>query len=296
MRVRALRFDAFIIAQVKTDPIVIEWARSRPSAQGRYLFMFVNRGAVSFDNSSRVWTNPSGGLCLIYPGDTPVEVQMDDASEFVVFSFDQAEIEPYVLSPTNMDEAHTGSTAFRAIYAYLQAATEQPRVKEDAKDSRILRTLTQDVARAVASAAMGDWASNGVFQQAQRVIHEQASDPGFDVNQLAAQCGVSRRTLNRIYAKHDIQAAAEILRTRTQKAMALISENHALGIETVAAASGFNSLSTMARAFKKAYGTSPADLRTKQRQFGIADRLMPEHDQGDDSAADTVSRDAGQAR
>ncbi|MFB7843781.1 helix-turn-helix domain-containing protein [Microbacterium sp. NPDC056052] len=281
MRVRALRFNAFMIAQVQSGAMAIEWTRTRPHSHRRYLFMFVNRGAISFDGDSRVWTNLSGGLCLIFPGRTPVDVHIDEASEFVVFSFDQAEIDPYVLSPTNMDEAKTRSTAFRAIYAYLQAVTEQPRIKEDEKDSRILRALTQDVARTVAIAAMGDWGSDGVFQHAQRVIHEQAVDPDFDVDQLATQCGVSRRTLNRIYAKHDLHAAAEILRTRTQNAMALISENHAIGVETVAAASGFNSLSTMARAFKKAYGTSPSDLRAKQRRFGAPEGSRSDPDQED---------------
>lgn len=281
MRIRALRFNAFLIAHVQSGPLSIEWARTRPNSHGRYLFLFVNRGAISFDGDSRVWSSPSGGLCVIFPGRIPVEVQIDEGSEFVVFSFDQAEIEPYVLTPTNMDEARTGSTAFRAIYAYLQAITEQPRSKEDAKDSRILRALTQDVARTVAIAAMGDGDSDGVFRHAQRVIHEHASDPEFDVDQLASHCGVSRRTLNRVYARHDLHAASEILRTRTQRAMALISENHAVGIETVAAASGFSSLSTMARAFKKAYGTSPSDVRAKQRRFRTPHETGADTDQDD---------------
>jgi transcriptional regulator GlxA family with amidase domain len=96
------------------------------------------------------------------------------------------------------------------------------------------------------------------------MVDQHSIEPAFDVDALAARCKVSRRTLDRIYARHDLSPAQEIRRSRAQRAIPLLAESMTLTLEEVATASGFGSITTMNRALKWAYGLSAAALRRVQ--------------------------------
>lgn len=91
-----------------------------------------------------------------------------------------------------------------------------------------------------------------------------AHDPCFDVDELAARLGISRRSLQRHLQRIGETASGLILNCRLERAHARLAQGEAAttrgGISAIAYASGFNDLSYFYRAFGKRYGKPPGRL------------------------------------
>jgi len=262
LEMKAIRFNNFLIAHARTPPLHVRWTRHRRPAQSRYMLLFVNHGSITIGGGAEHWVSHGGGLCIVFPGTEPVDIQSTEKSEVILFTFDQIEVAPYMLTPSKIADMRPGTTVFRAAYAYLQATVDVPQVAEQPDDAtEVLRTLTREVARALAKSFLIPEESEATFLHAQRMVDQHSLKPDFDVDALAARCQVSRRTLDRIYARHDLSPAQEIRRSRAQRAIPLLAESMTLTLEEVATASGFRSITTMNRALRWAYGLSAGALR-----------------------------------
>lgn len=262
VEMKAIRFNNFLIAHLRTPPLHVRWTRDRLPAQSRYMLVFVNHGSIVIEGDAEHWASPGGGLCIIFPGAEPVDIQSSEKSEMIVFTFDQIEVAPYILTPSNIRDIRPGTTVFRASYAYLQAAVDTPQADGQQDEmTEVLRTLTREVARALAKSFVLQDESEATFLRAQRMVDQHSIEPAFDVDALASRCQVSRRTLDRLYARHGLSPAQEIRRSRAQRAIPLLAESATLTLEEVAAASGFRSITTMNRALKWAYGLSAGAMR-----------------------------------
>lgn len=261
LEMKAIRFNNFLIAHLRTPPLHVRWTRDRTPAQSRYMLLFVNHGSITVEGAEH-WASSGGGLCLIFPGTTPADIQSTEKSEVIIFTFEQSEVVPYMLTPSNIADIRPGTTVFRASYAYLQATVDEPQMAEQPEETpEVLRTLTREVARALAKSFLVEDESEATFLHAQRMVDQHSTEPDFDVDALASRCQVSRRTLDRLYARHGLSPAQEIRRSRAQRAIPLLAESTALTLEEVAAASGFRSITTMNRALKWAYGLSAGAMR-----------------------------------
>ncbi|WDH78693.1 helix-turn-helix domain-containing protein [Microbacterium esteraromaticum] len=259
---KAMRFSTFLISHLRTPAIHVRWSRARVTAQSRYLLIFANHGSVSIDGEADRWVSAGGGLGVVFPGDEPVDLQISEQSEAVLFAFDRDEIAPHILTPTNIGDIRPGTSVFRAAYAYLQAAVDVPRIADQPDEAtEVLRTLTREVARALMKAAITEHRSSDTFLRAQRTIDEHSVDPEFDVDALAAHCNVSRRTLDRLYEHQGLRPAQEIRRSRAQRAFPLLTASTSLTLDEVVAASGFRSVTTMNRALLAVYGVSASAAR-----------------------------------
>ena len=269
LEMKAIRFNNFLIAHVRTPPVHFRWTRDRRPAQSRHMLLFVNHGSITIGGGAEHWASPGGGLCIVFPGTETVDIQSTEKSEVILFTFDQSEVAPYMLTPSKIADIRPGTTVFRASYAYLQATVDVPQVAEQPEEAtEVLRTLTREVARALAKSFLVPDDSEATFVHAQRMVDQHSLEPEFDVDALAARCQISRRTLDRIYARHDLSPAQEIRRSRAQRAIPLLAESMTLTLEEVATASGFRSITTMNRALKWAYGLSAGALRQTSTPSG----------------------------
>lgn len=264
LRVHALRFNTFMVVRVHVPHMHVIWSRDRPTAQRRYLYLFVNRGLVEFLGDARHVSAEGGGLCIAFPGREPVEMRTLAPSELIYFTFDESEIAPYGLTPPEIGRISPRSTVFRASYAYLQAIATSD-APEGLEDSAVLRSLTKDVARALVVETQSRDTPDTALQIAQQVIAEQASRRSFTPDELARRCGVSRSTLTRLFAARGMSASREIRRHRAQHALYLLSEHPDMPLSVIAATAGFGSTSAMTRSFEELYEATPGTLRRKAR-------------------------------
>ncbi|MDR6867943.1 AraC-like DNA-binding protein [Microbacterium resistens] len=256
LSVNALRLNTFFVARMTAAQLHVSWTRDRIPARSRYLYLFVNQGMVEFLGDAERVVADGGGLCIVLPGRVPVEFRILGPTEMIFFTFDEREILPLSLSQSNAGSLSRSSTVFRGAYAYLQAITA-PQSEESDGESLVLRTLTRDVARAVIAEAAVRRKVDPLFETAQLVIAERALDSRFTIDDLARACGVSRRTIYRVYADHSTSPSEELRRKRLERALDVLENNPGTSLAGVAAASGFGSVSTLERAFRTVRGVSP---------------------------------------
>lgn len=99
-----------------------------------------------------------------------------------------------------------------------------------------------------------------VLQRAKDYIEANLSDSELDVEKVSDAIGVSRRTLNRIFAAHGTTAARWLWQKRLEASHMSLTEGRAQHIADVAVSCGFSDFSHFSRAFKKTYGIAPNTL------------------------------------
>lgn len=97
------------------------------------------------------------------------------------------------------------------------------------------------------------------------VLDAVTADPSGDhrSQRLAERAGLSERHLSRLFAEQAGTTPARFVeRTRVEAARELLEATR-LGVDVVAARSGFGSEETMRRAFRRVLGVGPAGYRTR---------------------------------
>ena len=106
-----------------------------------------------------------------------------------------------------------------------------------------------------------------ILERAKDHIDANLYDPAFNVDCISDAIGVSRRTLNRVFAIHGTTAVRCLWDKRLEASHTLLTEGRAKHIADVAAACGFSDFSHFSRAFKKSYGIAPNQLVKHRTQL-----------------------------
>ncbi len=99
--------------------------------------------------------------------------------------------------------------------------------------------------------------------EAQRLVEQRLEDPALDAEQVAAALRISVRQLSLLFEPTGESFARHVARRRLERAHALLVAPEAAErkVADIAFACGFDSLATFYRAFRRAYGMAPGDLR-----------------------------------
>lgn len=100
---------------------------------------------------------------------------------------------------------------------------------------------------------------DGLFVAAIRLIERRLDDPALSPGAMAATLGVSRATLYRAFAVHELAVAEVIREARLVRARHLIASG--TSIAGSALASGWPDAGNFARAFKARFGLRPSEIR-----------------------------------
>lgn len=100
-------------------------------------------------------------------------------------------------------------------------------------------------------------------QRALGFLERNYTDPALTVEQVAAACSVSRRTLYRLFEDGEDGVAAMLRRLRIEHAVALIRTDPARPLLSIARAAGFVSERQFYRAFKRETGMTPGEFRLR---------------------------------
>lgn len=104
-----------------------------------------------------------------------------------------------------------------------------------------------------------------LFQRVRRLIDARITTGKIDIASLAADLGVSRSTLYRLFEPQKGVEAFITERRLAHVRRALSDETDTRRIGTIAAAYGFEDHSNFSRIFKRRYGQTPAELRALGR-------------------------------
>ena len=258
--VKGLRFNAFTVVHANGGPMTMTWNRTRASARRRSLFVFVNKGAVQLRGAATTAIAPAGGIGLIYPGSSQAVIDVKSDSETVFFSFDQNEIRPLEITAAQMVILRTNSPVFRAAYAYFTGMVGSPD-DPDIGSSQVLRELTREMARALSLEASSSAPKMDTLGHARQIIERRYRSLSFTVRDVAAELGLSRRSLERACAEQEVSLTDELRARRTRHARHLLADQPHLALHEIASLSGFSSAEVMRRAFGRYYGDSPSEIR-----------------------------------
>ncbi len=260
----AIRFDQFIVGRVKTPAGSVVWTRESPAMWRRTMFVMVSSGSVSVTGSSATYSSNDGDILIIFPGSTPATIQVDEPSEFLTFSFEEAVAEQR-LTPDNVAELDSDSCIFQSTHAYLKALVESHSTSR-LDDSASMKAMTRAMAQALTTAAMKPESERDVFTQARSLITAKSGDVTLGPSQIAERLGVSRRTLFRAFAEQQTTVANEIHIARTNRALEMLRENPQILTKDLAEGSGFASESSLRRALKARFGSTLTQLRGSIRE------------------------------
>ncbi|WP_416445495.1 helix-turn-helix domain-containing protein [Leucobacter sp. HNU] len=247
--VEAAHFGTTFVARIRANPHVIVWERD-PATYEHILFIFVTHGTMVFSSTGGYSTSPDGGICLIYPGAEDFTFESKTPTEVLTFSFDGRKLGILVSETTRSGQLRANSPTARVAYAYLSSLLKTSKEIQGGSD-KPLREMTQHLARAlVADTAPVSGSKEHLLERATATINNWATSPSFGVPSLASILGVSRRTLERVYAEVHETPGFAIRAARLKIARTMIASNPTARFESVAVASGFGSVDSLRRALK----------------------------------------------
>ncbi len=162
------------------------------------------------------------------------------------------------------------STALtRGIVAFLTQVAEGGPGELTGVDRYSLERFLQEMVTALALAQMRIPQAplrRDVFEEAVAVIASCCTDPGLDVETVAAECNVSVRTLEREFRRQGTSIRSAIRQARVDHACSLLgsADYDPLGIDQIAEHSGFSNGSSLARAMRAVGLPSPAQVRRRR--------------------------------
>lgn len=98
------------------------------------------------------------------------------------------------------------------------------------------------------------------------VIDANVSNPGFSVEQLSEEVGMSRKNLHRKLVALVDQSPNELIRTYRLKTAIQLLEKQSGNVKEVAFNVGFTNLSYFAKCFKEQFGISPTEVKVKEAE------------------------------
>lgn len=145
---------------------------------------------------------------------------------------------------------------------YISYRNAHRRLRElQAKLDDFMRDRTQTVKSLPSSIATND-ADQAFIEKAMTIVEQHVSDVDYDVAKFAQDLCMSRATLYRMFSNATGQSPLEFIRTiRLKQAEEMLRKNHDMTVESVAAKTGFASVSNFSKRFKEMFGITPSEAR-----------------------------------
>lgn len=164
------------------------------------------------------------------------------------------------LSGRVMDSTVPGYSTFTGFALGLTGEVDLPRTSRDSllnTGAGLARALLMSFASVQ---TIGQSQPERLLEKIKADIEQRLSDPSLTVEQIAIDHHLSVRSMHSLFAESSSTPGAFIREARLRRAVEALERRSQTGqtVESIGRESGFKDPSTFARAFKRQYGTSPA--------------------------------------
>ncbi|OSM42280.1 helix-turn-helix domain-containing protein [Nesterenkonia sp. PF2B19] len=210
----------------------------------------------------------SPSQAALYESDRPYELRFDrPMSEYVI----QAPRSLVRIAPaaarrsTAIPVAGRSTAVLRHVVQELLTAEESLDAVQDEMYAHIVLELLADGIRTLDDAAAeGALSGESLVASAQAIMERDSADPRLTIEGVARRLGISRRSLEKLFADHgSTTPAAHLRRPRIRRAERLLVRSDAT-IAAIAHAAGFSDERTFYRAFRRCHDMSPHEWRARQ--------------------------------
>ncbi|AYF77983.1 AraC family transcriptional regulator [Nocardia yunnanensis] len=168
-------------------------------------------------------------------------------------------------------EVPTATTVLRGgpagmVTGFLRDLAELQNTRPDqaaALSGSAVDLLISAVSLTVGRPVPGEVAATLTVRQVLEFVRRHRTDPALTVDDIAAGCGVSRRTLYRVLEQFEGGPAAILRRMRIELARELLTARRDLPVIAIARACGFATERQFYRAFRLEAGMTPAAYRSR---------------------------------
>lgn len=268
--IRQRTFSRFETAVVAVDArSVIRNDRMIRQNPGEYLFLLLQDAGHSRVLQSGQTTDLSPGDLYLADSTRP--------SEFYCPSGPSRQISlhlPREETVRRLGRHCTGGTGIQrndplhtALTAVLQRGLSTPAAADGALGEALLNLLGAYFHALDHQTPDHDRRPDAAYADALRQISRHAIDPDFNLAALAAACGLSRRTVQRLFERNGDTVSGRLLSIRLETAWTRLQSSPGGEDDTVSAIAfdcGFNDLSYFYRTFRARYGFPPGDVRRRR--------------------------------
>ncbi len=225
-----------------------------PRDRGWHQLLLASRGVLTAQTPQGVWTAPPDRAVWVPAG---IHHELRVAGRTAVRAlYLRADRFPGVSA---LLRSITVSPLLRELV--LEAVRRAPFDGERTSDAHLLALLLEELTRAEEAVLALPWPRRA---PATGVAERLLDDPARPLDELAAQAGVSRRSLERQFACETALTPGEWQRrARFAKAVRLLAEGHP--VTTVALAVGYSTPSAFSAAFRRSVGHSPTVEAQRER-------------------------------
>jgi AraC-like DNA-binding protein len=152
--------------------------------------------------------------------------------------------------------------------AILQQAADMELAGDGPAAARVATSIVDILAAAFETEAGMDLNENprhvNLLDRAKSHILANLDDPDLDTDSLVDVLGVSRRTLNRLFAREGTTPIRWLWQQRLERGRVMLESGAKARVTDVALSCGFSDFSHFSRAFKTEFGLSPKALLVRQ--------------------------------
>jgi AraC-like DNA-binding protein len=231
-------------------------------------------GGAWFDRGGREFVAGAGDITISDPN-LPYATRAPDGFAFEFWLLPRAEVDRHLPSGRAPLALHLAGRdpLGDVLGSYTDAVTRQLDALPGPAAEQMLDNLCRLVAIAAGAAAPqavegGREAVRAArLERARRHVDRQLAEPGLTAASVAAAAGVSVRQLHLLFEPTGESFARYVQRRRLEEARAALADPAGTGrtVAEIAFAWGFADLTTFYRAFRRAYGAAPGELRPARR-------------------------------
>jgi AraC-like DNA-binding protein len=264
------------ISAVSYGPITIGRINGSPRHGGgrrwdghdSFVFGVPFAGEISYRQDRREVT-ASAGEGAFYHNCLPGEFRVNEGTDYWYVSVPASSL-PEEVGGTSRLIGHkiaSNKPEMRLLIAYLQSITGTPGLTEGDTRGLIGRQVAELIGAAVGKAANEDAPERGVraarYRLALDEISRRFADPMLNGARVARIIEVSERYLQKLFEEHGNTVSTHIMETRLNAARAKLANplEDKSTVAEIAYSVGFSDTSHFSRAYRRAFGETPASSR-----------------------------------
>ncbi len=258
--------DLTMIRPLSEKALVQRWKDGASARPDRIIFHLQHRG----QSLNRQWDREAalgpGDFTLCHVGD-PYSTQLSTRNEMLVVEMSRASLAsrlPHLEDHLCRTIAGTAPSA-RLVHDFLLSLWQQGDQSAADPDWQegVANVFLDLLALSLKDGTSGLVVPKGTKDRILALIEARLADPDLKTGAIAAELGISLRTVQNIFAAMGTTPSAHIQDRRLQRAADLLAGSRPMSITEVAFAAGFNDSAYFTRCFRQRFGETPSHWRAQ---------------------------------